>query len=220
MKTVYVGKKAVKGSGLAICKVLESDISSGQIKVFNRESGEIETMEHGAWVSLNENIRKLAEDTESEFEAKEQAAKENAAKPKEKTLKERNEEHRQYLLGIAHTIRDIAEGTLYKLDGEYVTDGEMESLIEAGKNEEDDFEPVTIYDYLAGVLDVTYYTTGRDGEYLGVRLMLTCGGPNVFLDTYRRTLELYWWNERATVDLLPNEANEVDAMWSELYNCC
>ena len=136
-----------------------------------------------------------------------------------KTIEERNEENRQHLLQIAHTIRDIAEGTLYELDGEYITDGEMVSLIEAGAKEEDDFEQVTIYDYLADVLDATYYTTGRDGEYLGVRLMLAWGGPNVFLDTYRRTLELYWWNEHATVDLLPNEADEVNAMWSELYNC-
>lgn len=135
-----------------------------------------------------------------------------------KTIAERNEEHRQYLLGIAHTIRDISEGTLYELDGEYITEGEMISLIEAGENEEDDFEPVTIFDYLADVLDVTYYTTGRNGEYKGVRLLLACGGPNVYLDTYRRTLELYWWNESATVDLLPNEAEEVDSMWSEMYD--
>lgn len=134
-----------------------------------------------------------------------------------KTIAERNEEHRQHLLHIAHTIRDISEGTLYKLDGEYVTEGEMISLIEAGQNEEDEFERVTIYDYLADVLDVTYYTTGRDGEYLGVRLMLVCGGPNVYLDTYRRTLELYWGTEGATVDLLPDEADEVDAMCSEQY---
>ena len=136
-----------------------------------------------------------------------------------KTIAERNEEHRQYLLGIAHTIRDISEGILHNLDGEYVTEGEMISLIEAGKNEEDDFEQVTIYDYLADVLDATYYTTGRDGDYKGVRLLLAYGGPNVYLDTYFRTLELYWWNEHATVDLLPNEADEVDSMWSELYNC-
>lgn len=136
-----------------------------------------------------------------------------------KTIAERNEEHRQYLLGIAHTIRDISEGILYNLDCEYVTEGEMISLIEAGKNEEDDFEQVTIYDYLADVLDATYYTTGRDGDYKGVRLLLAYGGPNVYLDTYFRTLELYWWNEHATVDLLPNEADEVDSMWSELYNC-
>lgn len=134
-----------------------------------------------------------------------------------KTIEERNEEHRQYLLGIAHTIRDISDGTLYKLEGEYVNDGEMISLIEAGRNEEDDFEPVTIYDYLSDVLDATYYTTGRNGEYMGVRLLLAYGGPNVYLDTYCRTLELYWWNESATVDLLPNEADEVDSMWSEMY---
>lgn len=136
-----------------------------------------------------------------------------------KTISERNEEHRQHLIQIARTIRDIANGTLYKLDGEYITDGEMVSLIEAGENDECDFEQATIYDYLADVLDVTYYTTGRNGEYLGVRLMLAWGGPNIYLDTYHRTLELYWWTESATVDLLPNEAKEVDSMWSELYNC-
>ena len=134
-----------------------------------------------------------------------------------KTIAERNEEHRQYLLQIAHTIRDIADGTLYKLYGEYVTDGEMISMIEAGKNGEDEFEQVSIYDYLSDVLDATYYTTGRNGEYKGVRLLLAYGGPNVYLDTYFRTLELYWWNESATVDLLPNEAEEVDSMWSEMY---
>ena len=136
-----------------------------------------------------------------------------------KTIAERNEEHRQYLLGIAHTIRDISEGILYNLDCEYVTEGEMISLIEAGKNEEDDFEQVTIYDYLADVLDATYYTTGRDGDYKGVRLLLAYGGPNVFLDTYRMALELYWGGESATVDLLPNEAAEVDAMWLDQYYC-
>lgn len=136
-----------------------------------------------------------------------------------KTTAERNEEHRQYLLDIAHQIRAIANGELYSLDGEWVTEGEMVSLIEAGKHEEDEFEQVSIYDYLSDVLDATYYTTGRGGEYKGVRLLLAWGGPNVYLDTYFRTLELYWWTESATVDLLPDEVAEVDAMWSELYDC-
>lgn len=136
-----------------------------------------------------------------------------------KTLAERNAEHRQYLLDIAHTIRSIANGELYSLDGEWVTEGEMVSLIEAGEHEEDDFEQVSIYDYLSDVLDATYYTTGRDGDYKGVRLLLAYGGPNVYLDTYFRTLELYWWNESATIDLMPDEVAEVDLMWSELYGC-
>lgn len=137
-----------------------------------------------------------------------------------KTLELRNTEHRQYLLGIAHTIRSISNGELYSLDGEMVSEVEMVSLVESGEHEEDDFEQVSIYDYLSDVLDATYYTTGRNGEYKGVRLLLAYGGPNVYLDTYSRTLELYWWNESATVDLLPDEAEEVDAMWSELYDCC
>ena len=32
----------------------------------------------------------------------------------------------------------------------------------------------------------TKYTVNGDGTYLGVRIMLAGGGPNVYLDTYQR----------------------------------
>lgn len=37
-KPIYVGKKSITGNGLAICKVLDSDIATGNAIVFNRET--------------------------------------------------------------------------------------------------------------------------------------------------------------------------------------
>lgn len=61
MKSVYIGKE-VKGT-LEICKVLDSDIATGDAKVFNRKTRKVEVLKFREKVTLPLNIRKLAEDT-------------------------------------------------------------------------------------------------------------------------------------------------------------
>lgn len=68
MKNVYIGKASKNGNGLAICMVLESDIPTGNAIIYNRETDQIETITLAEKHTLWENIRKLAEDTESEYE--------------------------------------------------------------------------------------------------------------------------------------------------------
>ena len=41
MKNVYIGKKSITGKGLAICRVIDSDIATGDTIVYNRETGKI-----------------------------------------------------------------------------------------------------------------------------------------------------------------------------------
>lgn len=36
------------------------------------------------------------------------------------------------------------------------------------------------------------YNIGISGSINGVRIMLTCGGPNVYVDTAKRRVEMYW----------------------------
>lgn len=62
MKSVYVGKLS-KGNVVEICKVIDSDIETGDAIVFNRKSKEFEEITIWDRVMLNPNIRKLAEDT-------------------------------------------------------------------------------------------------------------------------------------------------------------
>lgn len=62
-KPIYVGKKSITGNGLAICKVLDSDIATGNAIVFNRETQKVETLKYSEKHTLYQNIKKLAEDT-------------------------------------------------------------------------------------------------------------------------------------------------------------
>lgn len=61
MKPVYVGKM-VNGT-LQICKVIDSDIATGDAIVFNRATKKVETLKYAEKHTLYQNVRKLAEDT-------------------------------------------------------------------------------------------------------------------------------------------------------------
>ena len=74
MKNVYIGKTSITGKGLAICKVIDSDIATGNAIVYNRETDSIETITLAEKHTLQINIKKLAEDTENEYTEKEKAA--------------------------------------------------------------------------------------------------------------------------------------------------
>lgn len=74
MKNVYIGKTSITGKGLAICKVIDSDIATGNAIVYNRETDSIETITLAEKHTLQINIKKLAEDTENEYTEKERAA--------------------------------------------------------------------------------------------------------------------------------------------------
>lgn len=61
MKSVYVGK--FNKGAIEICKVIDSDIATGNALVFNRKSKDFEDISIKERVTLQQNIRKLAEDT-------------------------------------------------------------------------------------------------------------------------------------------------------------
>lgn len=68
MKNVYIGKTSKTGNGLAICMVIDSDIATGNAIVYNRETDTIETIKLTEKHTLWENVKKLAEDTEGDYE--------------------------------------------------------------------------------------------------------------------------------------------------------
>ena len=74
MKNVYIGKTSITGKGLAICKVIDSDIATGNAIVYNRETDSIETITLAEKHTLQINIKKLAEDTENEYTEKDRSA--------------------------------------------------------------------------------------------------------------------------------------------------
>ena len=66
------------------------------------------------------------------------------------------------------------------------------------------------FDYLSDLLDIEY-TISSNGEYLGARILVAFGGPNIWINTRTRKVEGYWWGDEAT-------ATYTDEM--ELHSIC
>lgn len=59
------------------------------------------------------------------------------------------------------------------------------------------------YDYLQDALDIEYIVNGK-GEYLGARVLVAFGGPNIWINTRTSTVEGYWWNDKHFAPFVDN----------------
>ena len=79
-------------------------------------------------------------------------------------------------------------------------------------------EQLGIYDYMSDALDIEYRVSGRL-ELRSVQVMVACGGPNIYIDTGSKAVELYWWADRASYPLDYDACAEIDAWAEELFEC-
>lgn len=125
--------------------------------------------------------------------------------------------------GITETLEAIAQGRLYECPkcGEYVEDnnlfcpccGEQVDLI----NDESGWQQVSMWDYFSDALDIEYII-GGDRQYRGVRVTVAFGGPNIYIDTLKGCVDLYWWDKSASYNLTRAVCDEIDEMFEKLYN--
>jgi rubrerythrin len=80
------------------------------------------------------------------------------------------------------------------------------------------WEPLGFWDYFQDALDVDWILDSNR-EYKAVRLMVACGGPNIYVNTWERCVELYWWTESARFDLLSSTRDAIDEWAAELWSC-
>jgi hypothetical protein len=80
----------------------------------------------------------------------------------------------------------------------------------------DDGEYTTAFDYLQDALDIEYIVNGK-GEYLGARVLVAFGGPNIWVNTRTGTVEGAWWSDRAEASFTDNIG--LDDALSELWAC-
>ena len=83
---------------------------------------------------------------------------------------------------------------------------------------EGDVEPASLFDYFNDFLDIDY-VVDREKQFKGARIMVTCGGPNIFIDSYRGIVELFWWTEHATAEIPANICDEINEVLREFYYC-
>ena len=76
---------------------------------------------------------------------------------------------------------------------------------------------MTLYDYMSDVLDFEYTITSQR-EYKSVKVFVTLGGPNVWIDTARSAVCLAWGTDREEYYLDRIVCDEIDAIFEEFYN--
>lgn len=122
-------------------------------------------------------------------------------------------ENREQLERIRSELEKIYNGNCYYIDGELV-DGE-----DLSEEQIDDLEEATLYDYFdESILDVDFIVDSNK-EYKACRIMVAFGGPNIYINTFRREIELYWWTESEKIELDSDICNMIDEYMEELFNC-
>lgn len=79
-----------------------------------------------------------------------------------------------------------------------------------------DGEQFSAFDYLQDALDIEYIVNNK-GEYLGARVLVAFGGPNIWVDTRRNVVEGAWWDESFKAGFTDNLG--LDDACAELWNC-
>lgn len=72
------------------------------------------------------------------------------------------------------------------------------------------------FDYLQDALDIEYIVNSKS-EYLGARVLVAFGGPNIWINTRTNTVEGHWWGDSATASFTDSIGLQ-DAL-EELFNC-
>ena len=144
----------------------------------------------------------------------------------------KNQEQCKY---IADDLEKVASGDYFMYDGDlyridkddfseangcyYDEENDMYIMADGEEFCEGDVYPVDVFEWLGdGVYDVEY-TIGSDKEYRSVRLMVACGGPDIYLNTSTGDVELYWWNESARYPMSSDVVNMIDSIYEELFGC-
>jgi hypothetical protein len=102
--------------------------------------------------------------------------------------------------------QDITDGMTYQ-----------EAELDHEANDCEPGDPISAYDWLQDALDIQYIVTGS-GEYLGARVLVAFGGPNIWVNTQEQTVKGYWWSDRATAGYMIDSLGLDDAL-AELWEC-
>lgn len=136
-------------------------------------------------------------------------------------------ENLEYCTRVRETLEAYYRGEMYKCpicgnvihieDEKFQQDGLNGYILPNGCVVEDieDLEQLSLYDYIGTKVYDTVYYLNSDKEIIGVRLMVG-SSPNIYIDTFRRTVELYWWNESATIDLYSDLCDEILSAYTEI----
>lgn len=120
-------------------------------------------------------------------------------------------ENREYCKRVADELEAYAAGRMWR-DVETGEEKEMDPETVSG-----DFEELSVYDYMADVLDYEITIDSRL-EYKSAKIYVTLGGPTVWVDTAERAVKLAWGTDRAEYPLDWDVSGHLDEVIEDEYN--
>lgn len=79
-------------------------------------------------------------------------------------------------------------------------------------------ETTDLYKYFDDVLDFEYTVDSRK-NYRSVKIWVTLGGPNIWIDTANTAVCGAWGTSRESFPLSASLCAEIDSIFEEYYNC-
>ena len=102
------------------------------------------------------------------------------------------------------------EGCLYR-EGVY-------TMPDGKEIADNDLEIATIGDYFDDFYDIDY-VIGSDKHYKACRVLVAFGGPNIYIDTWEKEVQLFWWSDTAIADIPDELCAAIDDFFETIYNC-
>lgn len=143
------------------------------------------------------------------------------------TQKETDMENRNHCKQIAEELEAYVDGERYRCPecGEHcnVVEEESESgetvyKCSCGCTTEYEPEQLSVWDWAEDILDIEY-RCGSDKAYRSVRILVAFGGPNIYIDTATKRVELYWWTDYASYLISHEAAAALDDWAEDFWNC-
>ena len=146
-----------------------------------------------------------------------------------------NEKNHEQCKAIAENLEQVASGDYFMYEGElypidtddfsevngckYDDENELYIMPDGEELYEGDIYPVSLFDWLGDNVYDVEYTISSKKDYRGVRIMVACGGPDIYINTNSGDVELYWWNESARYPMSRSVIDMIDCEYEEMFNC-
>lgn len=138
---------------------------------------------------------------------------------------------RERCKAYAEELEACASGNAYicPVCGEIITADEMDEHEDEDGNtlytcphcganfEEDEAEQASIYDYFKNndIYNIEY-RIDEQNDLRSVKIMIACGGPNIYIDTGKNAICLYWWGTSAEYPIDSDTAAAVEEYAREM----
>lgn len=134
-----------------------------------------------------------------------------------------NRKHDKTCKAIADRLIAFADGNIYRCPdcgAEFnMPDnvGDKFKCPDCGIVEEtSEYEQLSILDYFNDFLDIDF-VCDRYKQYKACRIMVAFGGPNIYINTWDKRVELFWWTERGEAYLPGRVCDMIDDFAAEIY---